>query len=129
MKVADKLVARVKFDSPYIEDGKLEETDLIEVWELSEGGETRQNYLGIFKVKPEHFGISTKRTLDKKKTFYDYKLNEAGWEYLESNGLKHRGRGWVTFELIPKSRLEEKKNELWAQLSNITEELIKLDKL
>jgi hypothetical protein len=80
-------------------------------------------------VKPEYFDVTIEPTFDKKKTFYMYRLNEDGWNYLESNGLKHPGRGWVSFIVVPKSRLQEKKDELWAELSNITEELIKLDKL
>lgn len=67
--------------------------------ELDEEGRRVVGSLGYFKVIPEYF---------KKSMYNSFILNENGWKYYESIGLKHPGRGWVECKFHTKEDLEEK---------------------
>jgi hypothetical protein len=113
----------------YIEDGMLEETNLLEFFELDMEGKYTIGPLGIFKVKPEYFEVRIEKTWDGLKHFYDYRLNNEGWKYLEENGLKHPGRGYVRYELITKSDLSKKRNNMVNTIQKLSMEQAKLDGL
>jgi len=113
----------------YIEDGMLEETNLLQCDELDMEGKRSVDTIGIFKVFPEHFEVRILETWDKEKHFYDYRLTKEGWDYLEASGLKHPGRGWVDYTLITKSDLSRKRNNTIKMIQNLQIEQFKLDEL
>lgn len=71
--------------------------DFVLFEELNQDGRYVVGSLGYFKVLPEYFKIH-----------FGYRPTEEGWEYYESIGLKHPGRGWVKCEFYTKEELEEK---------------------
>ena len=113
----------------YIEHGMLQETDLIECVELDMEGRDEVGDLGIFRVKPEHFTVELRETYDKDKTWNKYRLTQEGWEYLESIGLKHPGRGYVSYNLITEEDLEIKREKQKKQIEEITQRLSKLNSI
>jgi len=129
-----KLVGWTVEDNPdfksgvYIEDGMLEETNLLECSELDMEGRYTIGHFGIFKVLPEHFEFIINENVYGSH-WYEYRLNDTGWEYLEANGLKHPGRGYVRYELITKSDLSKKRSNKIQLRQQLELEISKLNEL
>lgn len=74
----------MKKGSIYIEDGQLEETYLVHIWSLDMDGRYVDEDFGFFEVKPEYFDceIRAARTRDGVHTWYEYRWNQTGLDYL-----------------------------------------------
>jgi len=106
----------------YIEHELLVPVHLIDVYELDIDGRHRESHVGVYEVKPEHFDITLNETFDKTKHYYSYKLNDKGYDHLQSKGMKVNG--WTSFDLIPESDIEDRKRIARETLEATFESLI-----
>ena len=89
--------------SPYIEDGQLTPAKFIVCHNTDVDGRYRTGVSGIYPVTPDYFDVEIRKTHQGDKTWYDYKLNKLGWNYIES---ATKGRWLGDFDLVDEKYIQ-----------------------
>jgi hypothetical protein len=112
--------------SPYIEDGQLTPAKFIVLHNTDVDGRYRTGVAGIYPVTPDYFDVEIRKTHLGDKTWYDYKLNNLGWDCIES---ATKGSWLGDFDLVDEKYIQNlisQKEKSILQLQNGIENFKKL---
>ncbi len=109
-----------KYKNPlYIENGLLEEVNTISVYRVGMYDYTDE-FIGFYKVKPEWFDVTLCETFDKTLTYYEYELNEVGYENLVKNGLNEE-RTSIKCVLVTRDEIQDRIDEVEKLVLMVTQ--------